>query len=129
MPRLTPHQRTEKKLSASGADDARNVGGARLAAGAGAVCPHEDVLRVRRQTGADGALAMIMKLPGPAALVQDLSFERESKGAFRQHDWLIARFVSEEDILAEMPTLKACMTQSSCAVAPKKFARLVWAEA
>ena len=72
---------------------------------------------------------MIMKLPGPAALVQDLSCERESKGAFRQHDWLIARFVPEEDILAEMPTLKACMAQSSCAVAPKKFARRVWAEA
>jgi len=72
---------------------------------------------------------MIMKLPGSAALVQDLSFVRESKGAFRQHDWLIARFVSEKDILAEMPTLKACMTQSSCAVAPKRFARLVWGEA
>ena len=77
----------------------------------------------------EGALTMIMKLPVSAGMVQVLYFVRESKGWFKQHDWVIARFVPDDDIIAEMPTLKAWMTQSSCALAPKKFARLVRGEA
>ena len=72
-----------------------------------------------------GHLTMIMKLPISAEMVQDLYFVSESKGWFRQHNWVIARFGPEDDIAAEIPTLKAWMTQSYCAVAPKKFARLV----
>jgi hypothetical protein len=77
----------------------------------------------------EGALTMIMKLPVSAEMVQVLYFVRESKGWFKQHDWVIARFGPDDDIIAEMPTLKAWMTQSYCAVAPKKFARLVRGEA
>jgi len=77
----------------------------------------------------EGALAMIMKLPVSAEMVQDLYFVRESKGWFRQHDWVIACIGPDDDIIAEMPTLKAWMRQSFCAVAPKKFARLVRGEA
>jgi hypothetical protein len=76
-----------------------------------------------------GHLTMIMKLPVSAEMVQDLYFVRESKGWFRQHDWVIARFGPDDDIAAEMPTLKAWMTQSYCAIAPKKFARLVRGDA
>lgn len=76
-----------------------------------------------------GHLTMIMKLPVSAEMVQDLYFVRESKGWFRQHDWVIARFGPADDIAAEMPTLKAWMTQSYCAIAPKKFARLVRGDA
>lgn len=76
-----------------------------------------------------GHLTMIMKLPVSAEMVQDLYFVRESKGWFRQHDWVIARFGPDDDIAAEMPTLKAWMTQSYCAIPPKKFARLVRGDA
>ena len=76
-----------------------------------------------------GHLTMIMKLPISAEMVQDLYFVQESKGWFRQHNWVIARFGPDDDIAAEIPTLKAWMTQSYCAVAPKKFARLVRGDA
>lgn len=78
---------------------------------------------------APGHLTMIMKLPISAEMVQDLYFVSESKGWFRQHNWVIARFGPDDDIAAEIPTLKAWMTQSYCAVAPKKFARLVRGDA
>jgi hypothetical protein len=74
------------------------------------------------------SLTMIMKLPVSAEMVQDLYFVQESKGWFRQHDWVIARFGPDDDIMAEIPTLKGWMAQSYCAVAPKKFARLVRGE-
>ena len=77
----------------------------------------------------EGGLSMIMKLSVSAEMVQDLYFVRESKGWFKQHDWVIARFGPDDDIIAEMPTLKAWMTQSFCALAPKKFARPVRGEA
>lgn len=76
-----------------------------------------------------GHLTMIMKLPISAEMVQDLYFVQESKGWFKQHNWVIARFGPDDDIAAEMPTLKAWMTQSFCAVAPKKFGRLVRGDA
>jgi hypothetical protein len=72
-----------------------------------------------------GALTMIMKLPVSADMVQDLKFMPESRAWFRQHDWVIARFGSEEDILAHMPTLKAWLAQGYCALAPKTFACVV----
>ena len=77
----------------------------------------------------EGALTMIMKLPISAEMVQDLYFVRESKGWFKQHDWVIARFDAEDDILEEMETLKAWLIQSYCAMAPKKLAKMVRGEA
>lgn len=73
-------------------------------------------------------LTMIVKLPISAGMVQDLYFVRESKGWFKQHNWVIAHFDPEDDILAELPTLKGWMTQSYCAVAPKMLGRLVRGE-
>ena len=73
-------------------------------------------------------LTMIMKLPISAEMVQELYFVRESKGWFKQHNWVIAHFDPEDDILAELETLKAWMIQSYCAIAPKKLARLVRGE-
>jgi len=77
----------------------------------------------------EGALTITRKLPFSAEMAEDFCFVRESTGWFRQHDWVITRFEAEDDILAEMPTLKAWMTQSYCAVVPKKFGRLVRGEA
>ena len=73
-------------------------------------------------------LTMIVKLPISAGMVQDLYFVRESKGWFKQHNWVIAHFDADDDILAELPTLKGWLTQSYCAVAPKKLGRLVRGE-
>jgi hypothetical protein len=70
-------------------------------------------------------LTMVMKLPISAEMVQELYFVLESKGWYKQHNWVIAHFDAEDDILAEMDTLKAWLVQSYCAMAPKKLAKLV----
>lgn len=129
MPRLTPHQKAERELT--------RFGLAMPETSAGRGWPPTRALYFRKKMffvfgdrrEPEGALTMIMKLPVSAEMVQDLFFVRESKGWFRQHDWVIARFEAEDDILAEMPTLKAWMIQSYCAVAPKKFGRLARGEA
>ncbi len=72
-----------------------------------------------------GHLTMIMKLPVSAGMVQDLYFVQESKGWYRQHNWVIARFGPDDDIMAEMDTLKGWLVQSYCAVTPKKLAQQV----
>ena len=72
-----------------------------------------------------GHLTMIMKLPVSAGMVQDLYFVQESKGWFRQHNWVIARFGPDDDIMAEIDTLKGWLVQSYCAITPKKLARQV----
>lgn len=74
-------------------------------------------------------LTMIVKLPISAEMVQDLYFVRESKGWFKQHDWVIAHFDAEDDILSELPTLKGWMKQSYCTMAPKTLAKRVQGEA
>jgi hypothetical protein len=72
-----------------------------------------------------GHLTLIMKLPVSAEMVQDLYFVQESKGWFRQHNWVIARFGPDDDIMAEIDTLKGWLVQSYCAITPKKLARQV----
>ncbi len=58
-------------------------------------------------------------------MVADLYFVRESKGWYKQHDWVIAHFNPEDDILTELETLQAWMKQSYVAIAPKPLGRLV----
>lgn len=72
-----------------------------------------------------GHLTMIMNLPVSAGMVRDPYFVQESKGWSRQHNWVIARFGPDADIMAEMETLKAWLVQSCCAVRPKKLAQQV----
>lgn len=125
MARLTPHQKAEKTLTAFG-----------LALPETDVVPGLPPTRYMRVRGKGfcmfgakreplDALTMVVKLPISAEMVQDLYFVRESKGWFRQHDWVIAHFGPDDDILAELDTLKAWMRQSWIAVAPKKLARLL----
>ena len=66
-------------------------------------------------------LTVITKLPISFEMVQDLYFVRESRGWYKQHDWVIAHFGPEDDIAAEMDTLKAWLRQSYVAAAPKKL--------
>lgn len=70
-------------------------------------------------------LTIYVKLPISAEMVQDLPFVRDSKGWYKQHDWVIAHFDADDDILAEMATLKGWLVQSYRAMAPKKLAKLV----
>ncbi len=129
MPRLTAHQKAEEELIAFGL--------ALPETSTGPGWPPTRALYFRRKMffvfgdrkEPPGALTMIMKLPISAEMVQDLYFVRESRGWFRQHDWVIVRFEADDDITSEIPTLKAWMIQSYCAIAPKKFARLARGEA
>ena len=70
-------------------------------------------------------LTIICKLPVAAEMVEQLYFVREAKGWFRRHNWVIAHFGAEDDILAELDTLKAWLVQSYCAMAPKTLAKKV----
>jgi len=71
------------------------------------------------------ALTLIFKLPISAEMAQTLPFVRESKGWFKQHNWVVAHFGPDDDILAERDTLKAWMKQSYIAMAPKKLGRTI----
>ena len=71
------------------------------------------------------ALTIIVKLPISFDMVQDLSFVRESRGWWRQHQWAIAHFAAADDVSAELETLKGWMRQSYVAVAPKMLGRRV----
>ena len=123
--RKTPHQKAEAELTAY----ALSLPETDIVPGWGPT----RYLRVRKKgfcifgdkdQGAD-ALTMIVKLPVAAEMVQGLYFVREASGWFRQHNWIIARFDPDDDILAELDTLKAWVKQSYIAVAPKKLGRVV----
>jgi hypothetical protein len=129
MPRLKPHKRSEKELTSFGLKIPETSAGPGWPTTRAACFRKETFFVFGDRHEPEAALTVITKLPVSAEIVQDLSFVRESQGWFGQHDWVIARFEPDDDILAEMPTLRAWRTQSQCAVAPKKFARLVRGEA
>ena len=70
-------------------------------------------------------LTFIVKLPVSFEMVQDLWFVRESRGWYRQHDWVITHFGPGDDVLGELDTLKAWLRQSYVAQAPKILGRRV----
>jgi hypothetical protein len=72
-------------------------------------------------------LTIVVKLPVSAEMVEELYFVREGSRWYKQHNWVIAHFDPEDDILAEMETLRAWLVQSYCAMAPKTLAKLVQA--
>ena len=122
---LTPHQRVEAELTAYG-----------LTFPETSVGPGWDVTRalyVRKKMfavfGAKGepldALTLLMKLPISAEMAEALPFVRPARGWFKQHNWVTARFGPEDDVLAEMATLKGWLKQSYVAVAPKMLGRTV----
>ncbi|MGD9979422.1 MAG: hypothetical protein AB7H66_00515 [Hyphomonadaceae bacterium] len=119
----TPHQRAEAELTALGLSFPETT--------AGPAWPPARGLYVRKKMfcvfGARGepldALTLIMKLPISAEMAQGLFFVRESRGWYKQHNWIIAHFVPDDDVLAEMATLRGWLKQSYVAVAPKKLGR------
>lgn len=71
------------------------------------------------------ALTTIMKLPISAEMAAELPFVRPARGWYKQHNWVTAHFGPDDDILAELGTLKGWLKQSYVAVAPKKLGRLL----
>lgn len=69
------------------------------------------------------ALTIIMKLPISAAMAEALPFVRPARGWFKQHNWVTVHFGPDDDIFAEMPTLKGWLKQSYIAIAPKNLSR------
>jgi len=122
---LKPHQRVEAELTAYGLTFPET------SAGPGWTITR--ALYVRKKMfavfGDKGepldALTMIMKLPISAEMAQGLFFVRPARGWFKQHNWVTAHFGPEDDILAELETLKGWLKQSYVAVAPKKLGRML----
>jgi hypothetical protein len=121
----TPHQRAETELTAYGLSFPETTAG-----------PGWNITRalyVRKKMfavfGAEGepldALTLLMKLPISAEMAEALPFVRPARGWFKQHNWVTAHFGSEDDIIAEMQTLKGWLKQSYVAVAPKKLGRML----
>jgi YjbR len=122
---VTPHQRAEAELTAYGLtfpEATLGWGWATLRA-----------LDVRKKTfalfGAKAepldALTIIMKLPISAEMAEELPFVRPARGWYKQHNWVTAYFGPDDDIFAEMDTLKGWLKQSYVAVAPKPLGRLL----
>lgn len=121
----TPHQRAEAELTEYGLSFPESTSGPAWIPARG--------LYVRKKMfavfGAKGealdALTLIIKLPISAEMAQELPFVLPATGWFKQHNWVRAHFGAEDDIFAEMPTLKGWLKQSYIAVAPKKLGRQI----
>jgi hypothetical protein len=122
MPK-TPHQRAEAELTAYGLTFPETT------AGLGWVPTR--ALYVRKKMfcvfGAKAepldALTVLMKLPISAEMAEELPFVRPARGWFKQYNWVTAHFGADDDVLAEMATLKGWLKQSYVAVAPKTLGR------
>lgn len=122
---MTPHEQVEAELTAYGA----SLPG--VAAGPGWQLTR--ALYVNKKMfaifGAKAEpldeLTITVKLPISAEMVAGLYFVRESRGWYKQHDWVIAHFGPDDDVLAELATLKAWLRQSYVAIAPRKLSKLL----
>jgi hypothetical protein len=122
---LTSHQRAEEALTAYGLTFPETTAGSAWIPARG--------LYVKKKMfcvfGAKGepldALTILMKLPISAEMAEGLPFVRPARGWFKQHNWVTAHFGPEDDVLAEMATLKGWLKQSYVAVAPKRLGRMV----
>ena len=121
----TPHQRAEAELTALG------LAFPETSAGPGwtvtrALYVRKKMFAVFGATGeARDALTLIMKLPISAEMAETLAFVRPARGWYKQHKWVTAHFGPDDDILAELDTLKGWLKQSYVAVAPKKLGKAV----
>lgn len=121
----TPHEKAEAELTAYGLSLPETA----LAPG----WTDTRYLRVRGKgfavfgdTGeARDALTITLKLPISYEMVEDLPFMRRGSPWYRQHKWAVAHFGPDDDILAELDTLKGWMRQSYVAMAPRRLGRLL----
>lgn len=121
----SPHQRAEAALTAYGLSFPETTVGRGWAT--------TRALYVRKKMfavfGAKGeprdALTLIMKLPISAEMAEELPFVRPARGWWKQHNWVTAHFGADDDVLAELDTLKGWLKQSFIAVAAKGLGKLV----
>ena len=120
---MTPHERAEAELTAYG-----------LALPETDAAPGWSVTRCLRVRGRMfaifgdkgepvDALSIVVKLPISYEMVQELPFVRERHGWYRQHNWAVAHFGPDDDVMAEIETLKGWLLQSYVAMAPKRLGR------
>jgi predicted DNA-binding protein (MmcQ/YjbR family) len=119
----TPHQRAEAELTTYGLTFPETTSGPGWTI-TRALYVRKKMFAVFGEKGEPlDALTMIMKLQISAEMAEELSFVRPARGWYKQHNWVTAHFDPEDDILAEMETLKGWLKQSYVAVAPKKLGR------
>lgn len=121
----TPHQRVEEELTAYGLTFPESSTGPAWAFTRGLYFRTKSFAVFGDKDQPLDALTVIVKLPISAEMVTHLPYVREPKGWYKQHNWVIADFGPDDDVLAELDTLKAWLRQSYTAIAPKKFSKLI----
>ncbi len=123
--RTTPHQRAEAELTAYGLTFPETTAGPGWTT-TRALSVRKKMFAVFGATGeALDALTLLMKLPISAEMAEGLPWVRPAKGWYKQHNWVTAHFGPDDDVLAELETLRGWLKQSYIAVAPKTLGRLV----
>ncbi len=123
--RTTPHQRAEAELTAYGLTFPETTAGPGWTT-TRALYVRKKMFAVFGATGeALDALTLLMKLPISAEMAEGLPWVRPAKGWYKQHNWVTAHFGPDDDVLAELETLRGWLKQSYIAVAPKTLGRLV----
>ena len=122
---LTPHQRAEEDLTAYGLTFPETTAGPAWIPARGLYVKKKMFCVFGAKSEPLDALTILMKLPISAEMAEELPFVRPARGWFKQHNWVTAHFGPEDDVLAEMATLKGWLKQSYVAVAPKRLGRMV----
>lgn len=125
----TPHQRAERELTAF----ALSLPETDVVPGWGKDDDRTRYLRVKckgfgffgEKGETDHTFSMTVKLPGAYDMVLHLPFVKEGSPWYRRNKWVTAHFGPDDDVLAEIGTLKGWLVQSYAAVAPKKLGQSV----
>lgn len=121
----TPHQHAEAELTAYGLTFPETTAGPGWTI-TRALYVRKKMFAVFGEKGEPlNALTLLMKLPISAEMAEELHFVRPARGWYKQHHWVTAHFGADDDVLAEMATLKGWLKQSYVAVAPKGLGRMV----
>jgi hypothetical protein len=122
---LTPHQRAEADLTAYGLSFPETNAAPGWTT-TRALYVRKKMFAVFGATGeALDALTVLMKLPISAEMAEELPFVQPARGWYKQHKWVTAHFGPDDDIFAELDTLKGWLKQSYVAIAPKTLGRMV----
>jgi hypothetical protein len=122
MPR-TPHQRAEADLTKYGLTFPETTNAPAWPPTRGLYVRKKMFCVFGEKAQALNALTILMKLPISAEMAEELPFVRPARGWFKQHNWVTAHFGPDDDVLAEMETLRGWLKQSYIAVAPKTLGR------
>ena len=121
---LTPHQRAEAELTKYGLSFPETTVGPAWPPTRGLYVRKKMFCVFGEKAQPLDALTILMKLPISAEMAEELAFVRPAKGWFKQHNWVTAHFGPDDDVLAEMATLRGWLKQSYIAVAPKTLGRM-----